>query len=401
MKLQTDRLILAAALIAVLAPAAHAQTEQPPGGTQSPPAAGEGREQGAEDIGPPPWSFSVGVNQAFESDVQFAGTEGNGDWHRRLEARFGRSWKLHRGNVDLGGDANQILYTRASDMNRFTYGLGASTSYALTRRLSWRASETLNSSYAEDSTLLTTAGLIFPRVVARTNVASSELTYLLTPRMELRGDVSHTRVSFDGSDLSTGSSLSTKISLTRQITRNQAIGISMGNTMSSGITGDIQGLLGTWQATFGRSVTLNAAAGVRPYTLDGVSGKQFATGGSFGVSTRFGRGQTFAATYERAVEQAYGFGGTHLAHRFNANYGFAVGRRLMLDGTASYGLNTYPQIADYVMDGRTALVGVRYLLVSQLTVGASYGLWVRHETGEPSASTYRTSFSLSYGGAWR
>jgi hypothetical protein len=257
------------------------------------------------------------------------------------------------------------------------------------------------SSYSEDSTVLTTIGTVLPRVETRTNVASGALTYQLSPRTNIDASVSETTVTFPASEFSNGSSLSVRSSLARQITPTQSIGLSIGNTFSTGTTGDIQGLLATWQMIRGRSLTLTATGGVRPYTLDGVTGHQYAPGGSFGIAAAMSRNQTIAASYEHAVEQAYGFNRTHLAHRFNANYIFAVGERLTLEGNGNYGLNTYPQIANYTLDGRTATAGVRYLLGRQFSLGAGYGLWVRKETGAPSTSTYRTTFSLTYSGPGR
>jgi hypothetical protein len=346
-----------------------------------------------------PWSFGLSAHQSYESDVQFSGSQGNGDWLRRLDARAGRTWLLRRGGVDFGSDVSQLFYRSATQLNRLMYNVGGTASYALTHRLTWRGGGTANTSYAEDARILTDAGLLFPRVVTRTNIASTELSYVLSRRMQLDGGVSTTTISFQDSPLVSGSSTSARIHLMRQLAKNQTIGASLGHTISN-TTGDIQGLLGTWRGNFGRSLVLNATAGIRPYSLDGESGYRFAPGGSFGVSTRLARTQTFSASYERAVEQAYGAGGTHLAHRFNGNYEFALGDRLMLDGSASYGVNTYPQREDYTNDGKTAMFGMRYLLGRRFSIGANYGIWIRSETGSPSATTYRTNVSLTYGLAW-
>ncbi|MEO6236667.1 MAG: hypothetical protein ABIQ52_06675 [Vicinamibacterales bacterium] len=282
-----------------------------------------------------------------------------------------------------------------------SYGFGAGGSYSLTRRLSWRASESLSSSLAQDSEILTTGGTVLPGVVARTNVASTSLGYLVSPKVQLEASVSETSVLFPGSEYQDGSSVAVQTRVSRQVGKNQSVGVSFGTAFSSGTTGDIQGLLATWQRTFGRDLTLSATGGVRPYVLYGVSGYQFAPGGSFALGKRWVRGQSFTIAYERAVEQAFGFNRTHLAHRINAGYAFALGRQMALDGTANYGLNTYPQIAGFQMGGRTATAGVRYLLRSQLSLGATVGVWNKFETGAPATTIYRAGVSLSYGGAWR
>jgi hypothetical protein len=146
---------------------------------------------------------------------------------------------------------------------------------------------------------------------------------------------------------------------------------------------------------------LTAAGGVRPYKLAGVQKHRFAPGGSFGISSKFAPNQSFSASYERAVEQAFGFDQPHLAHRVNTSYQFTMGSRLNLNGTASYGVNSYPLMQTFKQDGRTATLGLQYLLWRKLSLGAGYGIWIRHQSSAPSAATYRTTFSLTYGGSWR
>jgi hypothetical protein len=107
-----------------------------------------------------------------------------------------------------------------------------------------------------------------------------------------------------------------------------------------------------------------------------------------------------AGSYERAVEHAVGFGGTHLAHRLNGNYQIALGRRVSLDGSASYGYNSYPERPGYSNDGKTMMLSARYLLGHQLYLGTGYGVWVRSDTGSPSMATHRLVVSLTYGSAF-
>ena len=353
-----------------------------------------------------PWSLTGGITESFDSAATSIGTQTQGDWATRYHAGVRRSSIMRRGNVDFSGDATQLTYNGVSGQDTFMYNANAGASYAFTRRLSVRASESWNNSYAEDSSVLRTAGLVLPRTLVTTSVASTDISYLLTSLSTIRAEVSHTRIAFKGA-LTSATSTMTRFSFARQVGRAQSVGVSLGNTFTSGTTGDIQGLLVTWQASVGRSLTLTAAGGVRPYTLYGVSGYKFAPGGSFGLTAQVSEGQAVSVGYERALEQAYGvvesLGGglTHAAHRFNGNYGVTLGRRLALDVSANYGLNTYPQIANFQIYGRTVMLGARYLVARNLTVATNYGLWVRGETGAPSESTYRTGISLAYGYSWR
>jgi len=169
------------------------------------------------------------------------------------------------------------------------------------------------------------------------------------------------------------------------------------------MTGDIEGLMGTWRLRLGTVFSVNAAGGIRPYKLDEHSTKySFAPGASFGLTAMLGQTSSLGFSYERAVEQAYGAGGTHLGDRYNATYAFVIGRRLSTSLGGSYGINYYPhRTDDYTLGGRTVTAAVSYLIGKQLSLGANYGLWFRDETGFESTKTYRTMFTLSYGGAWR
>ena len=345
--------------------------------------------------------MSVAVFEAYDSNVEFQNQNGAGDLGSSVNVHVGGDWNFPRADVKLSGDANQIFYRQATDLNHFTYGFGSSASYQISRRLRWSASESISSGYAQDQRVLTDAGLLFPKVLTRVVTASTQFGYDITRKTHVDVAVSGQSVSFGGPDLVGGSSLGVHLNVTRQIGRSQTVGISTGDTKSNGITGDIQGLLGTWSATIGRALTLAATAGVRPYTLPGQSGFLVAPGGSFNVNAHLPRGNTFGLTYERAVEQAYGFSGTHLAHRFGASYGLAATPGLHFDASANYGLNTYPLDPSFRLDGRTGNVGVKYAVRQNLAVSADYTAWARRSASEPPVTTYRVTSSLAYGFSWR
>ena len=351
-----------------------------------------------------PWSVAIGAHQSYESGGQFTGGgDSAGLIARGLTARIGRNWQLRRGSLDLSGDGNQYLYG-GGQPDRLMYGVTGGGSYSLTRRFTWRASGSMNNSYARDSSVLTESGIILQdnSAMTKTYIASTEVSYALSPRSSLSGSVGHTQVSFGGdSSLSSGSSLATHAAYTRELTRTQSLSVSFGNTFSSGLTGDIQGLLATWHKKVGQGLTLSLGGGARPYTLYGEPGRRIAPGLSMGLTGRVNSAQTLSLTYERAVEQAFGFNRTHLAHRVNANYELVIGRRFQVTNTLNYGLNTYPQIANYTLGGWTYSVSSRYLLASNLALTGSYGYWLTQESGVPSLSSFRTVVGLSYGFGWR
>lgn len=356
-----------------------------------------------ERAAPPTWVFNVGGGETYESDTGFTGAEGNGGWSRSVQGRLGHTWVKRRGSVELGGDVAHQAYHSGSQNGRLTYGVAGGLSHAMTRRLTWRLSGTVSQMDSQDTDILTTSGIVLAqRSLTRTQGASTDFAYQLSRRSQLNVSVSTSRVTFVDSELIPGTSMTTRVGYSKEFFRSQSIGISMGHSVST-MTGDIEGLMATWRARVGTVFAVNAAGGIRPYKLNEHSNSySFAPGASFGLVARLGETQSVGFSYERAVEQAYGVGGTHLGDRYNANYTVAVGRRLTANLTGSYGKNYYPdRTDDYSLGGRTFNGSLSYLLGRQLSLGASYGRWLRDETGFETTTTYRTMFTISYGGAWR
>jgi hypothetical protein len=194
--------------------------------------------------------------------------------------------------------------------------------------------------------------------------------------------------------------LAVRASIAKKVTSTQTVGISLGQTIATGTTGDIQGLLGTWQRT-GNVITIIAEGGVRPYTQVGQSGFKVAPGGSIGVAAHLPGHNTIGLRYERAVEQAVFLQGTHLSNRVAASYELVAGRRLTLDASGFYGVNMYPYIPGYRLTGTSGTAGMRYVLVQNLAVVLNYTRWIREESSSAPFSSYRTTMSLAYGRAWR
>jgi hypothetical protein len=130
------------------------------------------------------------------------------------------------------------------------------------------------------------------------------------------------------------------------------------------------------------------------------SGYHVAPGGSFALNLEFAQGQSLLARYERALEAAVGYGGTHIGDRYNLNYLFLVDRRLTLDGGASYGRNTYPEVVDFVLEGTTVDFGVSYLVADRLMVSGALSSWWSSTPGVPTTSGFRANFAVRYGFMW-
>jgi hypothetical protein len=286
-------------------------------------------------------------------------------------------------------------------LDQYTYGLNARTSLSLTPRLSWNVGGNLTSTYAQDANVLIGNGLVYQKVLTRIGTASTALSYDWSPRTQIRASVSALKVGFvNTQSLVGGTNLTTTFSLTHQINRSQKLGLDYAQTFSNGASGTIVALLGTWQAT-ARNFTINANGGVHPYQVLGLSGYRFAPGGSIGVASKVGNRNTFGVSYEHTVEQAYGFSGARLSNRVNANFGVAVTRRLQLDANANYGTNVDPVDPNSRLDGTTAALQARYLIVQNLSVAGGYTVWQRRETPLPLITSNRATFTATYGLTWR
>jgi hypothetical protein len=412
-------------MVCALSPAiAAAQTTTPPPGTEpEPPAAPVRSERVAPAAAAPamPWSVNLGVQQTYEGGRQFTGSGNAGIWGSRVTGSVGRTFTLKRGAIDVHGDATKMFSQSTSQSGQLLYGAGLGVGYSLTRRVTFHASQGLSSSLAQDSPVLVDAGRVFEEsTAARTMVTSGDLVYQMSERNTMRVEAAQTMVGFQGSSLTSGNSTTARFNFSRQVHRSQSVGFSVGHTFTSGQTGDIQGVLATYQATLGRYLSVNASGGIRPYTLANVPGYHFAPGGAVSLSASVAN-QSVSFSYERAIEQAYGYdealggGLTHSANRVNSDYGVAIGQRLAVNVNGSYGMNTYPQIPGYHIGGRTLMVTSRYLLARQLSLGVAYGVWWRSETGAPTTatgapvagtgevheSTSRATFSLTYAFGWR
>ena len=269
-------------------------------------------------------------------------------------------------------------------------------------------SDTLVSSYAQDLTTLTDSGLLPPRVLTRINTATTGLSYDLSPRTHIRWGLTEQSLSVDSSQFAAASTLGTSMSIGRQISRSQTLGVmadysisDYSGTYASGAgTAENAGLLGTWQQTIGHDVTVNAAGGMRPYTLFGQSGFRIAPAASFGLHVHLRRSDTLGLRYERSVEQGLG-NGTLLTQVAAADYGVSLGRRLALAGGAGYFRGADPAGPTNVHIGQTGNVSVRYILRPTLTAEFNYSLYVLTNSPNPNFSSRRAAVSLRYGRRWR
>jgi hypothetical protein len=351
-----------------------------------------------------PWSLTLGAGEAYDSNAGFSGPKGRGDTASNLQVGLGRSWTSRRGDMMFKGNAGQSFYRQITTLNQFTYGFVGSANYAITRRLSWTVGDSLSSNYARDIRVLTDAGLLLPTVITRSNSAATQLTYALTPKTGVRWKLAETNIGFSSRQFIGGANVTTSLGIERQMSRSQTLGVthSFQRTFSNGEQSVIQSLLGTWQATAGKVVTLNATAGLRSYTLPGQRGYRFSPGGSLGLRARPSKSHTLGLTYERIIEQTFGLSNrTHLVHLVTANYGLSLGTRLAFELGGSYSRGTDPLLPNLRILGQLGTASIRYSATPKLGVVITSSAFGSTFDPFPTVKDYRTMMSLTYGTAWR
>jgi hypothetical protein len=361
---------------------------------------------GAQTTAPDqPWSFTAGVVESFDNNLLL--TNGGGrDFGSRLQAGIGRGWTFQRGDISVLGNASQQFYRQSSGLNTITYGLTAGTSYMLSRRATVSFSDSVTSGYAQDSTALVQSvqsSVLLPRVLLRGNVATGQWSYAASQRTQIGLGVSSQNVSFGSSAFTGGSNLLTRFTLTRGLDQSQKIGIlaDYAHTVTNRTTGNIYGLLGTWQGAIGKSLVVGLSGGVRPYTLPD-HGYKFAPSGSVSVNLHLPKKVTFSLTYERAPVQAFGFGSTNESHVVGTSYDWSIGRRLRLTATGNYfqmGVSLATSRRRWGLLGGTS---VACALGQGLALSVGYSQYLQTNAPSPKfVKDSRAMMSLTYGTRWR
>jgi hypothetical protein len=402
--------ILCGPLLLCSAGAVDAQVDQgppPPPPGQGGQGAGQGQgptpeEQGLSRSTLPSWSLSTAIGGSYDSNPSFS-VGGEPDFATRASVSFGRVWAMRRGGARLGGEVNRPFYNDPTSPSTTAYGLGASLSYAITRRLNWTLGSSAASSLAQDAELITDAGVVLPNVVATTGTASTTLSYALTPRSSLNWSYGQNGVGFESTIFKGGQGLGTALGLTRQLTRTQSIGLTANysRTFTTEGTTQVQSYTATWQTQFGKGWTFHATGGIRPYTIPGVEGWAVSPAVSTGISRGVGENQTVSLSYDRTIEQAFGLDRTHLVQAVAGSYVVTLGRKLSIEASGSYAYGTYPLLPDLKLIGQLGSASATYRFIENLGVFVSGTVYRREYRPEPPAATFRIGAGLTYGLTWR
>jgi hypothetical protein len=356
------------------------------------------------------WSATLSMLESYEDNVNFSpATQGNYDTGSRFQAGLARDWISARTDINVNGTVSQQLYRNASDLNALFYGVGGGASYAVTPRLSWKLADTLTSNYAQNTAVLIDAGIVLPKVLTRSNVGSSTLSYAASPRTQLSWAVSQQNIWFDSSSVpngpgfDNGSTFGSRVGFSRQLTRSQSLGVQVGyqrllfaDTVATNLD-----LLGTWHRPIGKDSGLSIAGGVQAYSVPGQAGYRSSPAGSITLNTHVRRSDVLTFSYRRALEQAFGLGRAQVTDVVGGSYGMTVSKRLSAGFNGTYGNGTDAQNPNLRLIGRSAGVSISYLVGRGLTVLGGYNFLASQDGLNPTTVNHRAVVSLIYAKTWQ
>jgi hypothetical protein len=357
------------------------------------------QEAGKQD----PWSMNVSLSGSYEGNALFTGPNGDEEFSHQVQATLGRAWLLKRGSARLSFGGAQPFYNKSTSLNDFTYNVGSGLSFALTRRLAWTGSANLSSGFARDSKELIDAGLVLPSVTVRSGSSSSTFGYLLTRRTTLSWTVNQSGVGFSSVLFSGGSTIGSTVGLSRKISHSQAISVTQQYQWTSvaGTGQGINGVMGTWQGSFGRDWSIHAGGGVSGYRVPAIDDFHASMTMTAGITKPLARGQSLSANYDRGVEQTYGLdAGNHLVDNVTGAYTLELTRNVSTNFSGTYSRGWNPLTPEVKIIGQVGNANISYQMTSKLRVGLGAAIYTRLAPPDGQITSYRMYTSLTYGTTW-
>jgi hypothetical protein len=349
--------------------------------------------------------------------TQDAAGGGSNTIGQAFTAGLDRQWRLHRGSINLSGDASKFHYSSSSDLSQITFGANFSAAYELTPRTRFTLADGISRGYARQTSagVLTAARLLFPTALTTTHSLGGTLAHDLSRRTQMQGSIQYTRISFDSSDvpgppttpdeaavLGGGWTSGSRFTVQRQVSRADSLGVvhefSVYNSgaAENATTHAIRAL---WQRRVGESFTLSAEGGVNAFFIKRLDGVRLAPTAAVTLSRAF-RTSTLAVRVERLMEV---FGAAHVSEVITPSYGVRIGRNLTIGLEGTFARNTFPADPEFGYQAFVGTVNARYRLPANLVVSGAYSHWDRILTQRdaPTITTYYSNITLGYARSWR
>lgn len=355
----------------------------------------------------PVLSWHVGYSGSSNSTVA------NGEVANSIEGGAARQWSFHRGAFNITGAGSQYFYAHAVDQSRFTFDVGASGFYQISRRAQFVVSDRISSGYARQASSVTEAQLAFPNAFVTSNGFSAGYGYDLSRRTRFQIAAQYDNLAFDANQpnipppnvvdealLQGGGTFSFHTTISHLMSHADSIGVSQAYSrqVNGAEHSSTHSLHGTWARPLSATYNLSAEGGIDAYFTERLTGLNLAPTGSVSVSRRVKRTGNLAVRVTRSIEV---MGATHISTSVNLEGGMKVGKKLTLGATGSAVHNDFP--ADPAFNYNPLIVGgnIAYNLPGNLVAAASYSYWRRYSEALPTQTTINNSVSLSYARTWR
>ncbi len=405
--------VLAVGFVAALAGAALAQ-EPPQTAPPSPPPA-QSPFPGRTIETPPgvpstptvqdePWAFALGVNGAYEGNALFTGPSDDKQFSNSVYASIGRSWRLRRGDAQLGATATQAFYQDTTSLNDFRYSFVAGLGHMITRRLTWNGSVSLSSGLARDTQELTDAGVVLPSTTTtRSSTGSSLFAYQLTRKSTISWSFATSGVGFSSAAFNGGAQMTTTGTYARQVGHSQTVGASVdySRSFNDDLSSDVYGVSGIWSLTTTKGWVVSASGGVRPYSVPSENTLRLASAFSAGVTKPVRRNQTIGVMYSKSIEQTFGVQrANNLVQTVAANYGVTLHRNVTASFSGTLAQSKDPLNPDLSIIGQVVQGALAYRVLPNLSVSFGSSYYSRKISSAERISSTMTSLAVSYNTTW-
>lgn len=356
------------------------------------------------DIRDEPWSFSAGVNGAYEGNALFTGPSDDKQFTHSLSTSLGRSWRLRRGDAQIAATATQAFYQDTTSLNDFRYSVMGGLGHQITRRLTWSGSASVSSGLARDSQVLTDAGIVLPSTTsAQSSTGTSLFSYALNRESSLSWSVTTSGVGFSAAAFNGGTQLTTSGIYSRQVGRSQTIGttVDYSRSFDGDLSSNVYGFFGNWSLSTARGWTVTASGGVRPYSVPNESALRVTSAFNAGVTKPVRRNQTMGIMYSKSIEQTFGVNrANNLVQSIMANYGLSLHRNLTASFSGTLADSQDPQDSELSVLGMVAQGSLSYRVLPNLSLSFGTAVYSREVSSAERVTSTATSLALSYNTTW-
>jgi hypothetical protein len=389
------------------------------------------RPVGAQPAGPPPdaglptgggrdafvWNLSLGVQEAYESNVLYGYLAGpgqtTGDYLTRFNATLGRSFPAKRGRLALGFQGGAAVYQQVADLNQFTWGVRAAGGYDFTRRFSADVAASSALGYIRDFIRTDPSSGLAPYTPTRFDNGSATIRVLAAQKTTIRFDARGERYVFQSTRaLTNGKGFVASAAVEQALSAGSRLsGVGEFERTSYGPTFEVERVLTRWSRSLGPYWAAQFEAGIARYHAVAIDPTIVLPGWTDPTQPRFGpalqvklsghqRRHSLTVSGGRNVGQTYGFGTVGTITYVNVAYGYGPFHGVTLVANAE-GSRASETPVGVPPDGFNVGAGVHWQVVRHLGLVLDASQWGRTGgtalTPEAPWNGWTVSLSATYG----